>query len=127
MLNEPVLSAITFLKTRDLAATTTFYTQALGFRLALDQGACRIFAIREGAYLGFCQTDGETGSAEVILTLVVADVDAACAALEAGGVPIEVRPRFNPRYKIYQFYARDPNGYLLEVQRFEDAAWQEND
>jgi catechol 2,3-dioxygenase-like lactoylglutathione lyase family enzyme len=124
MLREPIQAAITFLKTRDLDATTDFYTRILGLRLALDQGACRIFAARQGAYLGFCLTDGPTGSGEVILTLVVADVDAACAQLEAAGVVIETRPRANPRFQIYQFFARDPNGYLLEFQRFLDPAWQ---
>jgi len=54
----------------------------------------------------------------VVFTLVVEDVDAACAALEKAGAQVEVRPRFNPRYKIYQFFARDPNGHLIEVQRF---------
>jgi catechol 2,3-dioxygenase-like lactoylglutathione lyase family enzyme len=118
-------SAITFLKTRDLEATTLFYQQVFGFRLVLDQGTCRIFAVRPGAYLGFCQTDGSTGSPEVILTLVLDDVDAACAALESAGAPVEVRPRFNERYKIYQCFVRDPNGYLIEIQRFEDPAWKE--
>jgi catechol 2,3-dioxygenase-like lactoylglutathione lyase family enzyme len=94
--------------------------------LALDQGACRIFRARAGAYLGFCLTDGDTGSAEVILTLVVPDVHAACAEMEQAGTPIEVRPRINPRFQIEQFFARDPNGYLIEVQRFIDPRWKQD-
>jgi catechol 2,3-dioxygenase-like lactoylglutathione lyase family enzyme len=120
----PVQSAITFLKTRDLEATTRFYTQVMGFTLALDQGACRIFSICPGAFAGFCLTDGPTGSAEVILTLEVEDVDSACAALETAGAVIEVRPRFNPRFNIYQCFIRDPNGYLIEIQRFHDPVWR---
>lgn len=114
------------MKTRDLEATSAFYSGAFGMALALDQGACRIFRARAGAYLGFCQSEGPTGSPEVIITLVVADVHAACAELERAGVQIEVRPRVNPTYQIEQFFARDPNGYLIEVQRFLDPRWKED-
>jgi catechol 2,3-dioxygenase-like lactoylglutathione lyase family enzyme len=124
MLADKIQSTITFLRTRDLDATTHFYTRVLGFRLALDQGSCRIFAIRPDAYIGFCKNENLGEKPEVVVTLVVADVDAACALLEKQGVAIEVRPRFNPTYNIYQFFARDPNGYLIEVQRFLDPAWE---
>lgn len=123
MLAGDIQSAITFLKTRDLDATSAFYTGVLGLPLALDQGACRIFAITGGAYIGFCRTEGSTGSDEVIFTLVLEDVDAACARLEAQNVPIEVRPRHNPQYGIYQMFIRDPNGYRIEIQRFLDPDW----
>jgi catechol 2,3-dioxygenase-like lactoylglutathione lyase family enzyme len=120
---EKIDASITFLKTRDLTMTTTFYTQSLGLPLTLDQGTCRIFKSGASAYLGFCLTDGETGSNEVIITFVVDDVDDACKQIEQAGIQIEVRPRYNPQYKIYQFFIRDPNGYLLEIQRFTDPAW----
>lgn len=122
-LSHKIHSAITFLKTRNLEETSAFYTGVLGLPLVLDQGACRIFAVTGGAYLGFCQTDGPTGSEEVILTLVLDDVDAACADLEARGVEIEIRPRNNPQYGIYQMFLRDPNGYRIEIQRFLDPNW----
>jgi catechol 2,3-dioxygenase-like lactoylglutathione lyase family enzyme len=123
MLADKIQSTITFLRTRDLDATTDFYTRVLGLRLALDQGTCRIFAIRPGAYIGFCHNENLGEIPEVVLTLVVEDVDAACVLLEEQGAAIEIRPRYNPTYNIYQFFARDPNGYLIEVQRFLDPAW----
>ena len=116
---------ITFLKTKDLDKTTEFYTNFLGFPLILDQGKCKIFQIGSSTYLGFCLTDGETGNSEVIITFVVDDVNEACLHMEKAGIQIEVRPRFNPQYNIYQFFIRDPNGYLLEIQRFCDPAWKE--
>jgi catechol 2,3-dioxygenase-like lactoylglutathione lyase family enzyme len=118
-----ISSTITFLKTRDLNATAAFYTQVLGFRLAHDQGTCQIFAIRPGSYIGFCLTEESTGSSEVIITLVLEDVDGACLEVEKAGAAIEVRPRINPRYNIYQCFVRDPNGYLIEIQRFLDPHW----
>jgi catechol 2,3-dioxygenase-like lactoylglutathione lyase family enzyme len=115
---------ITFLKTRDLDITTEFYTQRLGLPLILDQGTCKIFQTGSSAYLGFCLTDGQTGSSEVIITFVVDDVDAACSQIEKAGIQIDVQPRHNPQYQIYQFFIRDPNGYLLEIQSFSDPAWK---
>ena len=117
-------SGIVFLKTRDLETTTAFYTGVMGFKLALDQGACRIFCICTNAFLGFCLTEGGTGSEEVIVTLEIEDVDGFCEHLEAQGVEIEVRPRLNEKYNIYQMFVRDPNGYLVEIQRFLDPNWK---
>jgi catechol 2,3-dioxygenase-like lactoylglutathione lyase family enzyme len=116
-------STIVFLKTRDLAETTRFYTQVMGFEYVLDQTTCRIFKMCSASYVGFCLTDGSTGSEEVVLTLESDDVDGYTAQLEAAGATIEVRPRYNERYQIYQMFLRDPNGYLLEVQRFMDPRW----
>jgi catechol 2,3-dioxygenase-like lactoylglutathione lyase family enzyme len=124
MLTEPINGAITFLKTNDLEETTRFYRDMLNFPMVLDQGTCRIFRIRPGAYVGFCIQDSAPDNREVILTLVMEDVDAACTALAAASVPIEVEPRYNDRYQIYQCFLRDPNGYLIEIQRFHDPAWR---
>jgi predicted enzyme related to lactoylglutathione lyase len=116
---------ITFCPTRDLEATARFYEEVVGLELALDQGACRIYRVREGAYLGFCARDDlprETGEG-LILTLVTDDVDGRVAALAERGATIETPPSFNERYRIYHAFLRDPNGYRLEVQRFEDPRW----
>lgn len=116
-------SGITFLKTHDLDRTTDFYINIVGFDLALDQGACRIFRICRNCYLGFCLTDGPTGSNEVIITLEIDDVDNYCQHLKSIGAEIEVPPRINMQYNIYQMFIRDPNGYRIEIQRFLDPNW----
>ena len=118
----PFTQAITFLPTPDLAGTARFYGQGLGLRLARDQGTCQIYHIAGGAYLGFCRNTAvmpEPG--RVVLTLVTADVDGWCARLRAAGVEIVKAPADNPPYRIYNAFARDPNGYLVEVQRFWEA------
>jgi catechol 2,3-dioxygenase-like lactoylglutathione lyase family enzyme len=122
---DRINSSITFLKTRDLQKTTEFYAHTLGMPLVLDQGTCKIFRVGSAAFLGFCLTDNATGGNEVIITFVVNDVDEACLELEKTGIKIEVRPRYNPHYHIYQFFVRDPNGYLVEVQRFFDPSWED--
>ena len=89
----------------------------------LDQTTCRIFRICPNCYLGFCVTDGETGSDEVIITLEIENVDEYCQSLQNRGIEIEVQPRLNEQYQIYQMFVRDPNGYLIEIQRFLDPRW----
>jgi predicted enzyme related to lactoylglutathione lyase len=85
MVFERINAAITFLKTTDLEKTTHFYQDVLKLKLVLDQGTCRIFRILRGSYIGFCIQDKEPDNREVVITLVVEDVDAACSALEKGG------------------------------------------
>ena len=38
-------------------------------------------------------------------------------------MPLEGPPKVNPTYDIYNFFARDPDGHLVEFQRFLDPAW----
>jgi catechol 2,3-dioxygenase-like lactoylglutathione lyase family enzyme len=119
------LSAITFLKTKDMQATTRFYTNILGFELILDQEYCRIFRICPNCHLGFCLTEGETGSPEIILTLEIPDVDGYHSHLQSLEFQVEIPPRLNEKFNIYQMFLRDPNGYLIEVQRFLDPKWDQ--
>ncbi len=120
----PPQQFITFLHTPDLARTADFYERVLGLRLARDQGACRIYQVAGDAYLGFCRQgevirpDAGDALARVVLTLVTDDVDAWCAHLAAHGVPLEKAPADNPPYRITNAFVRDPNGYLVEIQRF---------
>lgn len=112
---------ITFLYTRDLAASSHFYEAVLGLPLVLDQGTCRIYRVAQGAYLGVCaRADAPPGQqSALIITLVTPDVDGWYERLMAVGLSIEHPPRHNPIYHIYHFFLRDPNGYLVEIQRFE--------
>ena len=121
---DKIDSQIVFLATRDLAATSAFYEKTLELRLALDQGKCRIYQVAEKAFLGFCRKDDVPARDGVIVTLVTNDVNGWYQKLSADGVKFEKAPAYNPEYKIYHCFLRDPNGYLLEIQRFEDPRWQ---
>jgi catechol 2,3-dioxygenase-like lactoylglutathione lyase family enzyme len=111
---------ITFCYTKNLTETARFYEEIMGLPLALDQGTCRIYRVAGRAYVGFCQRADAVRPDGIILTLVTDDVDGWHRRLTAKGVPCEKAPVFNPTYKIYQSFFRDPNGYLIEIQRFED-------
>ena len=122
--HPPIHQQVTFLYTRDLAATAHFYEETLGLTLALDQGDCRIYQTGRDAYLGFCQgQEAPDEPAGVILTLVTPEVDAWYRYLSLQGLAFEKPPGLNPKYNIYHCFVRDPNGYLIEIQRFLDSAW----
>ncbi|MCU0611892.1 MAG: VOC family protein [Candidatus Eisenbacteria bacterium] len=115
---------ITFCSTTDLEATTRFYGEILSMPMVLDQGRCRIWRAAGQGYVGFCRRDSVPAQG-IILTLVSDDVDGWHRRLLEHGVPIDKAPAFNPEYGIYHLFCRDPNGYLVEIQRFEDPEWNQ--
>ena len=119
MTQSPFDQQITFLYTDDLSATAHFYEETLCLPLALDQGDCRIYQVSRDGLLGFCRRTGGAQPAGIILTLVTQDVDGWYARLAQRGVAFDSPPALNPKYNIYHCFLRDPNGYLLEIQRFE--------
>lgn len=111
--------SIVFLPTISLQKTHAFYHDKLGLCLARDQGSCRIYRVREGAYIGFCEATLPMLECErVIVTMVVDDVAGWQADLEEKGVPNDGPPRISKKYAIEHFFATDPNGYRVEFQRF---------
>ena len=116
---------IVFFYTADLLKTAHFYEHVMGLRLARDQGTCRIYHTGGSSYIGFCQRDDwpilrSDERPMVIFTLVTDAVDEWYEMLTAQGVAYETPPTFNPRYGIYHSFLRDPNGYLIEIQRFDE-------
>jgi catechol 2,3-dioxygenase-like lactoylglutathione lyase family enzyme len=74
--------------------------------------------VAAGAYLGLCShRPPEPGG--VIVTLVVDDVDAWADRLRATGHDIE-GPTTNERFAIYHCFVHDPDGHLVEIQRFDE-------
>ncbi|MBU0983948.1 MAG: nitroreductase family protein [candidate division Zixibacteria bacterium] len=110
------MSGILFLRTQQLEALKTFYTATIGADVWLDQDDCCIF--RHGNFLfGFCTRDAVDTHA--LLTFVYdnpARVDAMYDIMKdrAAGAPSH-----NDKYAIYQFFATDPEGRMLEFQHFD--------
>ena len=111
--------AITFLHTPNLQTTAHFYEQILGLELVRDQGVCRIYRISGDGFIGFCQHLEAATPQGIILTLVCDDVDDWYEKLRAQGVEFSKTPVHNPKFGIYHCFFKDPNGYLLEIQRFD--------
>ena len=110
---------VTFLHTEDLARTARFYETILEIPLVRDQAVCRIYKISPGGYLGFCSHPDTPQPDGIILTLVASNVDEWHTKLLEKGVEITKPPVHNSKYHIYHFFFKDPNGYLLEIQQFD--------
>lgn len=114
---------ITFLPVRDLEQASVFYGGVLGLALVLDQGDCRIYRVSASAFVGLCERTSKGDMTGLMVTLVTADVDGWHERLTAAGVPCDRPPQNNEKYQLYQAFYRDPDGYLVEIQRFLDPAW----
>jgi catechol 2,3-dioxygenase-like lactoylglutathione lyase family enzyme len=133
MVTAAFVQQVTFLYTDDAARSFRFYEEVVGLTLVLDQGPARIYRVAGESFLGVCETssvqqgppaDRQPGG--VIVTFVCrtkADVDAWHRRLIGRGVVFEKAPAENARYRIYNAFFRDPDGYLLEIQAFLDPAW----
>lgn len=115
---------ITFLYVSDLGRSSAFYGETLGLELVTDQGDCLIYRVVGDAYLGVCLRPGRDKDG-VIVTLVTEEVDVWHESLTAAGVECVSPPNHHGKYDIYQAFYRDPDGYLIEIQRFGDPAWSQ--
>lgn len=122
---------VTFLYVRDLVVSERFYGETLGLEKVLDQGLARIYRLGRGnAFLGICLSSAvqqappaDRAPLGVIVTFVMNDVDGAYRDLREKGVVFEKAPAVNTTYNIYNCFFRDPDGYLLEIQRFLAPDW----
>mmetsp|Transcript_27397 Transcript_27397/g.44541 ORF Transcript_27397/g.44541 Transcript_27397/m.44541 type:complete len:200 (+) Transcript_27397:59-658(+) len=115
-----MLGGLVFIKTRDLPSLAKFYTESIGMQLWLEQP--NIIILHHGnMILGFHQIQNlgeQEPDLQGMYTFVypsLEQVDDMHAKLQhiADG-----KPRHNERYKIYQFFAKDPEGRDLEFQAF---------
>ncbi len=117
-------AAVTFLRVADMARSHAFYGDVLGLDLVLDQGGCRIYRIAGDAFVGICERE-DPGSEGMLLTFVTDDVGGWHDRIVAAGGEVDGPPRDNADYRIHHFFAEDPDGNALEIQRFWDEDWSE--
>ena len=102
------MSGIVFFKTQKLDDITKYYCDGLDCTLWLDQGDCRI--LRHGnLMIGF--HEGDRVDREALITFFYDDRDEVESSAESS-------PVLNEKYRIYQFFARDPENRRLEFQYF---------
>ena len=116
---------VTFLYCQELDASTKFYREVIGLTPVLDQGTCQLFHVAGEAFLGLCRCRGaeKVSRDGVTFTLVSEDVDGWYRHLRKHDVETLAPPRARPAFQIYNFFARDPEGHLLEFQRFLSPEW----
>ncbi len=117
--------AITFFYYEDLAKAAGFYEKVMGFQLVQDQRWAKIYRINDSSYVG-C-VDGSVGyhkpsdDKPVMLTVVVEDPDAWYTHLRERGVETINEPHDDEELNLRIFLLRDPEGYVIEIQKFYDA------
>ncbi|MFW5715215.1 MAG: VOC family protein [bacterium] len=111
------MAGLIFFKTGDLELVRKFYVERIGMKLWHDQGQCIILR-HENLLMGFCQGEKEAGNP--CITFVYnsqAQVDEEYARLQDIAT---TAPELNPRFRIYHFWGKDPEGRTLEFQFFLD-------
>ena len=112
---------VTFFGTRNLEKIHHFYHDVLQLPLYKDQGACRIYQVPGGGMIGFCEhLEVKTEGKGPIITLLTDEVDNMHKLLVSKGYQPHNEPKTNHKFKIYHFFAQDPEGYSLEIQKFLD-------
>jgi hypothetical protein len=92
-----------------------FYTNRVGMKIWLEQSGCTILRFGK-MLLGFCERP--TPETEGCITFVVetkAEVDDFHNKLRDVATSA---PKENPEYRIYNFFATDPEGRTIEFQIF---------
>lgn len=113
---------ITFLYYNDLERAARFYEDVMGFEKTVDQGWAKIYRVAGEANVGL--VDGSRGyhrpspSKPVMITVVVDDVDAWFRHLKEKGVETLSEPRDHEEIGIRAFLLEDPEGYVIEIQKF---------
>ena len=116
-------SQITFFGVADIHRTAQFYEKVLGLELVVDQGTCRIYRSAGNAYVGFCEHLEQEAKEGLILTFVTDKVDEWFSRLKEQDLAVDKEPAHNEKYGIYHCFVRDPDGYRIEIQRFDDLNW----
>ena len=112
-----MLGGLVFLKTRIRPQLVEFYTTKLRMKVWLEQP--NITILSHGNFLiGFHQKEDESPEVSGMYTLVYPSKQGVDETYETLKDIADGRPRTNPTYRIYQFFARDPEGRALEFQAF---------
>jgi nitroreductase len=111
------MSGLIFYKTEDLEMMDNIYSKKIGMELWLDQGGCKIYR-HNNMLLGFCDRgESEVGGMITFFYDSDSEVDKLYQKFRDSAT---TEPRFNPDYNIYHFFAKDPEGRVLEFQVFKN-------
>jgi len=109
------MTGIVFFGTERLDEVVEFYTETVGADVWLEQPDCTV--LEHGDFrFGFCER-AETEDCGTV-TFVYDDREAVDEMHAAVGDAARERPHENERYRIYQFFADDPDGRTAEFQTF---------
>ncbi|MFX1515778.1 MAG: VOC family protein [Promethearchaeota archaeon] len=109
------MAGIVFLKTNDLEKVKEFYIDTLGASIWVDQEDCIILK-HDNFLFGFWKR-GETDHGWLLTFFyrTTTEVDEIYEKIKDFAI---TKPVQSDKYKIYQFYAKDPEGRDIEFQTF---------
>lgn len=110
------MAGIVFLRTNNLKKIIEFYYDIIGATVWIDQQDCVIFK-HDNFLFGFCQREGDIGTGWLLTFFyqTMTEVDEIYNKVKDLAI---TKPIKNDKYKIYQFFAKDPEGRELEFQTF---------
>lgn len=109
------MSGIVFNKTKNLKTIIEFYTEIIGADVWLDQGKC-ILLRHNNFIFGFCQD--EKADLDGILTFFYPEQAMVLDMYQTLKEFILSEPKENKQYRIFNFFAKDPEGRTIEFQTF---------
>ena len=115
-----MLGGLVFLKTNNREALADFYMNRIGMSIWLEQPNITILS-HGNMILGFHQIPDDaqdTADLHGMYTFVYPSIEKVDKMHHRLRDIADGSPRYNERYKIYQFFARDPEGRKLEFQAF---------
>ena len=111
-----IMNGIIFFGTNKLEEIEKFYIETVGCEVWLRQADCTVLKFGNMVF-GFCQR--EQAETNGILCFVLpgrAEVDEYYDKLK---IKADDHPQLNEKYKIYHFFASDPENRKIEFQSFE--------
>lgn len=112
-------SMVVFYPCLNINTTTRFYLDVIGLKIFQDQGSCIIFDTGYG-YLGFCEYEDHQLATKTCISFNLKDVKAVNQKYEEfkkiGDFDF-TPPKKHPKFEVYSFFMKDPNGYTLEFQK----------
>lgn len=123
-MRPPISQSIVFTYTDDLERASRFFAEVLALDFVVDQGACHIFRLTPESYIGVCRLpDRPRAAVGVTISIVSDDVDGWHDFLVAKGVQFVRQPAASAEFGVYSTLFLSPDGYRIEIQRFDDPDW----
>lgn len=111
------MSGLIFFKTEKMGAMEDFYGNRIGMDEWLRQSDCVILK-HDNLLLGFCQRD--ESDRQGIITFYFETNREVDSFYEKFKEEALGPPKLNEKYNIYHFFCEDPEGRMVEFQRFLD-------
>lgn len=109
------MSGLTFHRTTKYKEVVSFYRDKINMNVWLEQGGCTI--LQKGNFLmGFCdRAEADTDGMVTFFFETKEEIDEYYSQFKEIA---QCEPKITPEYKIYHFFAKDPEGRTVEFQTF---------